>query len=68
MIPLVRLSARIKAPDQIVHRVAAEVAKEKKTKFNYPSHHDRIPRAALVADEIAEDAEFFSFGDDIELA
>ena len=46
-----------------MHRVAAEVAKEKKTKFNYlVGTMIEIPRAALVADEIAKDAEFFSFG------
>ena len=38
-------------------------AKEKKVKFKYlVGTMIEIPRAALVADEIAEDAEFFSFG------
>src|SRR5207253_4445293 len=42
---------------------AAEVAKTKKTKFNYlVGTMIEIPRAALVADEIAREAEFFSFG------
>jgi len=47
----------------IVHRVAAEVAREKETRFNYlVGTMIEIPRAALVADKIAEDAQFFSFG------
>jgi pyruvate,orthophosphate dikinase len=47
----------------IVHRVADEVAREKETRFNYlVGTMIEIPRAALVADKIAEDAQFFSFG------
>jgi pyruvate,orthophosphate dikinase len=43
--------------------VAAEVAKEKKARFNYlVGTMIEIPRGALVADKIAEDAQFFSFG------
>src|SRR5436189_82496 len=45
------------------HAQQNEVAKEKKTKFNYlVGTMIEIPRAALVADQIARDAEFFSFG------
>ena len=63
MIPLVGFPRELKLQIEIVHRVAAEVAKEKKTKFNYlVGTMIEIPRAALVADEIAKDAEFFSFG------
>ncbi len=63
MIPLVGFPRELKLQIEIVHRVAAEVAKEKKTKFNYlVGTMIEIPRAALVADEIAQDAEFFSFG------
>jgi len=48
---------------EIVHRVAAEVSKEKKVKLNYlVGTMIEIPRGAIVADEIAKDAEFFSFG------
>ncbi|HKI72697.1 MAG TPA: putative PEP-binding protein, partial [Verrucomicrobiae bacterium] len=48
---------------EVIHRVAAEVAREKKTKLNYiVGTMIEIPRAALVADEIAKEAEFFSFG------
>jgi pyruvate,orthophosphate dikinase len=63
MIPLVGFPKELKLQIDIVHRVAAEVAKEKKTKFNYlVGTMIEIPRAALVADEIAKDAQFFSFG------
>src|SRR5579862_252478 len=62
MIPLVGFVKELKLQLEIVRRVAAEVAKEKKTKFNYMvGTMIEIPRAALVADRIAEDAEFFSF-------
>ncbi len=63
MIPLVGFPRELKLQIDIVHRVAAEVAKQRKTKFNYlVGTMIEIPRAALVADEIARDAEFFSFG------
>jgi pyruvate, orthophosphate dikinase len=63
MIPLVGFPKELKLQIDIVHRVAAEVAKEKKTRFNYlVGTMIEIPRGAIVADKIAEDAEFFSFG------
>jgi pyruvate, orthophosphate dikinase len=63
MIPLVGFPRELKLQIDIVHRVAAEIAKERKTKFNYlVGTMIEIPRAALVADEIARDAQFFSFG------
>ena len=63
MIPLVGFPRELKLQIEIVHRIAAEVAKKQKTKFNYlVGTMIEIPRAALVADEIARDAEFFSFG------
>jgi pyruvate,orthophosphate dikinase len=63
MIPLVGFPRELKLQLEVVHRVAAAVAKEKKTKFNYlVGTMIEIPRASLVADEIARDAEFFSFG------
>jgi pyruvate,orthophosphate dikinase len=63
MIPLAGFSKELKLQVDLVHRVAAEVAKEKKTKFDYlVGTMIEVPRAALVADEIAKDAEFFSFG------
>ncbi|MFN2477037.1 MAG: pyruvate, phosphate dikinase [Chthoniobacterales bacterium] len=63
MIPLVGFPRELKLQIDIVHRVAAEVKKATKTKFNYlVGTMIEIPRACLVADEIARDAEFFSFG------
>jgi pyruvate,orthophosphate dikinase len=63
MIPLVGFPRELKLQIDIVRRVAEEVAKEKKTKFDYlAGTMIEIPRAALLADEIARDAQFFSFG------
>jgi pyruvate,orthophosphate dikinase len=63
MIPLVGFPKELQLQLEVVHRVAADVAKERKTKFNYlVGTMIEIPRASLVADEIARDAEFFSFG------
>jgi len=63
MIPLVGFPKELTLQLEIVHRVAAEVAKEKKARFNYlVGTMIEIPRGAIVADEIARDAEFFSFG------
>ncbi len=63
MIPLVGFPRELKLQIDIVNRVAGEVAKKKKTKFDYlVGTMIEIPRACLLADEIARDAEFFSFG------
>jgi pyruvate, phosphate dikinase len=63
MIPLVGFPRELKLQIDIVNRVAGDVAKKKKTKFDYlVGTMIEIPRAALLADEIARDAEFFSFG------
>jgi pyruvate, orthophosphate dikinase len=63
MIPLVGFSEELKLQLQIVHQAAKEVAKEQQVKFNYlVGTMLEIPRGALVADELAKDAQFFSFG------
>ncbi len=63
MIPLVGYPKELKLQIEIVRRVANEVSKATKTRFTYlVGTMIEIPRAALVADEIARDAEFFSFG------
>jgi pyruvate,orthophosphate dikinase len=63
MVPLVGFAKELELQVEVIHRVAKEVAKEHKTKFNYMvGTMLEIPRAALVADEIARTAEFFSFG------
>jgi pyruvate,orthophosphate dikinase len=63
MVPLVGFPKELKLQIELIHRVAAEVSKETKTRFNYlVGTMIEIPRAAIVADEIAQDAQFFSFG------
>ena len=63
MIPLVGFPKELQLQLEVVHRVADEVAKEKKIKLNYlVGTMIEIPRACVVADEIAKDAQFFSFG------
>ncbi|MCD8535682.1 MAG: pyruvate, phosphate dikinase [Verrucomicrobia bacterium] len=63
MVPLVGFAKELELQVEIIHRVAREVAAEEKVKFNYMvGTMLEIPRAALVADEIAKTAEFFSFG------
>ncbi len=63
MIPLVGFPKELQLQLEVVHRVAKEVAAERKAKFNYlVGTMIEIPRAALIADEIAREAEFFSFG------
>ena len=63
MIPLVSTLAELKLQEDIVRRVAKDVFKEKGKKLNYlVGTMIELPRAALTANEIAESAEFFSFG------
>jgi pyruvate,orthophosphate dikinase len=63
MIPLVATVKEMENQGAIVRRVADEVFKEKgKTVHYLVGTMIELPRAALVADEIAKEAEFFSFG------
>ena len=63
MVPLVGFKKELELQADIVHRVAKEVSKEKGVKLNYLlGTMIEVPRGALTADEIAEVAEFFSFG------
>jgi len=63
MIPLVGFKKELDLQVDIVHRVAKEVMAEKKVKFPYMvGTMIEVPRGALTADEIAQTAEFFSFG------
>jgi pyruvate,orthophosphate dikinase len=63
MIVLVGFPKELQNQLAVVHRVAAEVQQEKKTKIKYlVGTMIEIPRGALMADEIAQDAQFFSFG------
>ncbi|ABY36162.1 MAG TPA: pyruvate, phosphate dikinase [Chloroflexus aurantiacus] len=63
MIPLVGHVSELKLQEEIVRRVAAEVFAEAGIEVPYlVGTMIELPRAALVADEIAQVAEFFSFG------
>jgi len=63
MIPLVGFKRELDLQVEIVRRVAKEVMAEQKVKFPYlVGTMIEIPRGAITADEIAETAEFFSFG------
>ena len=63
MIPLVGFKKELDHQVAIVHAVAEHVAKETGQKVKYlVGTMIEIPRGALTADEIAETAEFFSFG------
>jgi pyruvate,orthophosphate dikinase len=63
MIPLVGFKKELDLQVAVVHRVAKEVMTEKKVKLDYMvGTMIEIPRGALTADEIAETAQFFSFG------
>jgi pyruvate, orthophosphate dikinase len=63
MIPLVGFKKELELQVEIVHRVAKEVMAAKKVKFAYMvGTMIEVPRGALTAHEIAETAEFFSFG------
>ena len=63
MIPLVGAKAELDFLVKIVRETAEEVIKKEGVKLKYMvGTMIEIPRAALTADEIAESAEFFSFG------
>jgi pyruvate,orthophosphate dikinase len=63
MIPLIATVKEMTNQGAIVRRVAEEVFKEKGRHVHYlVGTMIELPRACLVADEIAKEAEFFSFG------
>jgi pyruvate, orthophosphate dikinase len=63
MIPLVGTVRELNDLKAMIDRVAKEVGKKNKTKLSYSvGTMIEIPRAALIADQIAKEAEFFSFG------
>jgi len=63
MIPLTGTMEEMKMQEKIVRSVAEKVFAEKGDRIDYMvGTMIEIPRAALVADEIAKSAEFFSFG------
>jgi pyruvate,orthophosphate dikinase len=63
MIPLVGFKKELDLQVAVVHEVAQQVQAEKKVKINYSvGTMIEVPRGALTANEIAETAQFFSFG------
>src|SRR5579863_337084 len=63
MIPLIGSIEEMRNQTAIVRRVASDVFKEKGKTVEYMvGTMIELPRAALTADQIAEEAEFFSFG------
>lgn len=63
MIPLVGFQKELDLQAELVHRVAREVMAAQKVKLNYlVGTMIEVPRGALTADEIAQTAQFFSFG------
>jgi pyruvate,orthophosphate dikinase len=63
MIPLVGFLKELELQAQLVREVAAQVSREHNTRLHYlVGTMIEIPRACVVADEIAKEAEFFSFG------
>ncbi|MBW1740355.1 MAG: pyruvate, phosphate dikinase [Deltaproteobacteria bacterium] len=63
MVPLVGTLEEFKDQREIIDSVAKEVMKKTGVKFKYMvGTMIEVPRAALVADQIAQEAEFFSFG------
>ncbi|HEX6805248.1 MAG TPA: pyruvate, phosphate dikinase [Terriglobales bacterium] len=63
MIPLTATLKEMQNQAEIVNRVAKEVFAEKERTVDYMvGTMIELPRAALVADEIAKEAQFFSFG------
>ena len=63
MIPLVGFKKELDLQVAVVHAAAKAVMAEQKIKLNYMvGTMIEVPRGALTADEIAQTAEFFSFG------
>lgn len=63
MIPLTGTDKEMKLQEQIVRNTAEQVFEERGDKVHYlVGTMIEIPRATLIADKIAQNAEFFSFG------
>lgn len=63
MIPLVGKTKELTLQKDLVYKTIEKVLKEKKAKLNFQfGTMIEIPRAAITADEIATEADFFSFG------
>jgi pyruvate,orthophosphate dikinase len=63
MIPLVAFKKELDLQIEVVHQAARDVEAEQKVKLKYlVGTMIEVPRGALTADELAQSAEFFSFG------
>jgi pyruvate,orthophosphate dikinase len=63
MVPLIGTVKELKMQEEIIRTTAAKVFEERGAKVDYMvGTMIEIPRAALTANEVAEVAEFFSFG------
>ena len=63
MVPLVAFKRELDLQKEVIDRVAAQVFAEKGHSISYKvGTMMEIPRACLTADDIAQTAEFFSFG------
>jgi pyruvate,orthophosphate dikinase len=63
MVPLVSLSEELRLQAELIHEVARKVMGEKGATIEYKvGTMIELPRAALMADQIAKHADFFSFG------
>ena len=63
MIPLVGMVSEMKSQKDLVREVAEETMKQRGVKLSYlVGTMIELPRAAVTAKRIAEEAEFFSFG------
>ncbi len=63
MVPLIGTVEEYVMQEEIIRRIAAEVQEEKDVKVDFlVGTMIEIPRACLTANQIAEHAEFFSFG------
>lgn len=63
MVPLVAFRRELELQKEVIDRVAEQVFKERGCRISYKvGTMIEIPRACVTADQIAEVAEFFSFG------
>ncbi len=63
MVPLVGIKKELQNQKDLIKKTAEEVMEKKGVKVEYMiGTMIELPRAAIIADEIAKEAEFFSFG------
>ncbi|MFH1859531.1 MAG: pyruvate, phosphate dikinase [bacterium] len=63
MVPLVSTVAEFRVQKELIQKTAEEVFEEKGIRVDYSvGTMIELPRAAIIADKIAQEAQFFSFG------